>query len=192
MEIRDFEVLIPPQKTKHCDLIFGGEFNGRPISRLFMPLLLIAETRDEELPGSTDSTQWINNSSGTMKVSKDEKENAIRVDVEFPPDVDRWVYPELPLRTILPANTYAISFDMKIDQDEKSPASGYFMLVNKDKSKRDLFLPLHVISHGDWKNNFFELQQGTPSGISKIRIGLNPKVNKVTYWIRNVRFHMPK
>lgn len=192
MEIRDFEVVIPPQKTKHCDLIFGGEFNGRPISRLFMPLLLIAETRDEELPGSTDSTQWINNSSGTMKVSKDEKENAIRVDVEFPPDVDRWVYPVLPLRNVLPANTYAISFDMKIDQDEKSPASGYFMLVNKDKSKRDLFLQLRVISHGDWKNNFFELQQGTPSGISKIRIGLNPKVNKVTYWIRNVRFHMPK
>ena len=66
------------------------------------------------------------------------------------------------------------------------------MLVNKDKSKRDLFLPRHVISHGDWKNNFFELQQGTPSGSCKIRIGLNPKVYKVTYWIRNVRFHMPK
>ena len=38
------------------------------------------------------------NSSGRMRITDDPAEKAVRIDVEFPPGADRWVYPYLRLR----------------------------------------------------------------------------------------------
>lgn len=38
------------------------------------------------------------NSSGRMRITDDPAEKAVRIEVEFPPGADRWVYPYLRLR----------------------------------------------------------------------------------------------
>ena len=40
---------------------------------------------------------------------------------------------------------------------------------------------------GDWKTCQVSLNKTNPERIVKIRIGLNPNTDSITFWIRNVR-----
>lgn len=170
---------------------FGGTFNGRPISHLSLPLIQLAGLADTPLlAGAEKPENWRENSSGTMTIARDEAEQAIRFDVEFPPDIDRWVYPEFLIPGgHLPADTLGISFEIKSDVKEK-PASSLVMLV-KDRQKetgRSHYIR-YTPSLGEWREVFVETASLHPETIRQIRIGMNPRSDRVTFRIRNVRLH---
>ena len=110
--------------------------------------------------------------------------------MEFPPDIDRWVYPEFLIPGgHLPADTLGISFEIKSDVKEK-PASSLVMLV-KDRQKetgRSHYIR-YTPSLGEWREVFVETASLHPETIRQIRIGMNPRSDRVTFRIRNVRLH---
>ena len=165
----------------------GGRLSGLPAPVELAPF----ETREISLSlpeKSSAPENWRKNSSGKMTISRDEAEQAIRFDVEFPPDVDRWVYPEFLIPGGgLPADTIGISFEIKSDRKEKK---NLVMLV-KDRQKETG--RCHYISYapslGEWRQVFVETASLSPETIQQIRIGMNPTIDKVTYRIRNIRLH---
>ena len=58
-------------------------------------------------------SRWRSNSSGSMRITKDEAEQALRIDVTFSPTVDKWVYPYFDLRRYETING-ATSLDFEI------------------------------------------------------------------------------
>lgn len=191
-ETREISLSLPEKSSAgRSRFHFAGSFNGRPISRLSLPVIQLAEVADTPLlVGAEKPENWRKNSSGKMTISRDEAEQAIRFDVEFPPDVDRWVYPEFLIPGGgLPADTIGISFEIKSDSKEK-PINNLVMLV-KDRQKETG--RSHNISYapslGEWRQVFVETASLSPETIQQIRIGMNPTIDKVTYRIRNIRLH---
>ena len=135
-----------------------------------------------------------------MNILYDEKEGAICFEAEFPPGCpDRWVYPEMELS--LPRenfkNAIGASFEIKCEADTP-PKESYFMLV----MRRDIIagkdnLPgngeWHVrypIPVRTWESRFVQFGEfvgDDPANTKKIRIGLNPKDNRIRFWIRNLQ-----
>ena len=191
-ETREISLSLPEKSSAgRSRFHFAGSFNGRPISRLSLPVIQHAEVADTPLlVGAEKPENWRKNSSGKMTISRDEAEQAIRFDVEFPPDVDRWVYPEFLIPGGgLPADTIGISFEIKSDS-KKKPINNLVMLV-KDRQKETG--RSHYISYapslGEWRQVFVETASFSPETIQQIRIGMNPTIDKVTYRIRNIRLH---
>ena len=59
--------------------------------------------------------KWTANSSGSMTISFDEAEQALRFDVTFPANVDKWIYPKFRVKSPVTFNgAKTMTFDMKI------------------------------------------------------------------------------
>lgn len=185
-ETREIELTLPADlpPSRH-DLVFGGIFNGRPISRLVLPLLPLTSNA-KPLTGSENPATWRKNSSGKMEISWDDKERAIRFDVTFPPDIDRWVYPELLVAGLLPAGANGLSFEIKTDQAESEKSKSLVMLVEGDAKEtgKSISVP-YTPSFGKWQKNFIDLPISAEK-IKQIRIGMNPRKDRITFWIRNL------
>ncbi len=171
----------------------SGTFNGRETSPLVMDMFNSskrqAESRVESYPEMQDAGNWKANSSGRMVIANDPAEQAIRFETKFFGRRDRWAYPtyelQLPQESLKGANS--IVFDVKAEPSDKV----LFMLtmtVTQDEQGKFRTEHLRMAKpSGDWKTCQVSLSKTNPERIVKIRIGLNPNTDSITYWIRNIR-----
>lgn len=188
-EVRELELELPALPASNLRRYrFGGSFDGRPISRLELPVFVFSPEAGELLTGSDEAAKWRANSSGKLEISQDEAENAVRFDVTFPPGVDRWVYPELLLQESL-AGVVGISFEIKTEPMPE-PSPGLVMLVAGDRKEtgKSLGTPYQP-SKGEWQEQFVAVKPDFADTVKQIRIGMNPRVDQATFRIRNLRIH---
>lgn len=191
-EIREIELEFPAwRESRLFPYRFGGIFNNRSISRLELPVLYCAADSGKPLAGTEDTAKWRKNSSGELTVSRDETERAIRFDVKFAPGVDRWVYPEFLPECSLDG-LVGLSFEIKtLPQADR--ALHLVMLVegNETETGKRYNIP-YRISPGEWRENFLWLSIDSPEKIRQLRIGMNPRTDQTTFWVRNIRVHFAR
>lgn len=190
------------EKEVRGSIEFTGDFNGKPVSKLHIPLFLLSRevkfAKKLELDGIQNPKRWYPNSSGKMTTFFDEKAGAICFEVDYSPGVDRWIYPEFPLN--LPRETFAnatgVSFEIKVEATEPMKEA-YFMVVYRKGitdghhpgPNDDAFIR-YPIPSGKWETrtlSFNEFVTKDPAKITKIRLGVNPKSDHIRYWIRNLQ-----
>lgn len=188
----DFTPEIPAEKF-NGKMEFGGTFNGKAITRLSVPIFLfnrsVAAGFKRELKAIYNPERWRNNSSGTMRSEYDKKEKAIRFDVEFPAFVDRWIYPEF----ILKGNESlhgAKGVEFEIKTTPSMPKESVFMVVMDQKSEHDKSVLIRFpMPSAEWEKRIITFDEFVerPETVKMIRLGINPRVNKQSYWIRNLQ-----
>ena len=192
LELKPFEVkelgleLPASLPLKLHNYRFGGVFNGLPISRLELPVLPFSAKEGKLLAGSDRAEKWRANSSGKLEISQEGE--AVRFDVTFPPNVDRWVYPEfLPEESL--KGVIGISFEIKTEPMPKPFKSLIMLVEGKDKETGKSFNLPYLPSAGEWQENFISIKLDSPEAIKQLRIGMNPHVNRATFRLRNLRIH---
>lgn len=182
-----------PEKEFHGRMEFSGTFNGKPVSRLHIPVFLfgksVASGKTMTLEAISDPKRWRNNSSGNMTAAYDEKEGAIRFDVEFPQHGDRWVYPEFILK---PRESFrrarGVAFEIKTVPS--MPKEAVFMAVmgREKEHGRAVFIRFPMPS-AEWEERIISFDEFVPNpeNIEMIRLGVNPKSDRQSYWVRNLR-----
>lgn len=173
----------------------GGDFNGMGTSKLtvpmFLPGKLIAASRQVSLPGMLDQKRWRANSSGKMSITYDNAEHAVRFQVKFPKSGKFWVYPEyildLPRESL--KNACGIAFEVKATPADGVEKMLVMAVAGKDREHgKSAWLPSGNPA-GNWEERVVRINplELDPAQIEMLRIGLNPTVPEMTYWIRNVR-----
>ena len=182
-----------PEKEFHGRMEFSGTFNGKPVSRLHIPVFLFGESvasgKTMTLEAISDPKRWRNNSSGNMTAAYDEKEGAIRFDVEFPQHGDRWIYPEFILK---PRESFrrarGVAFEIKTVPS--MPKEAVFMAVmgREKEHGRAVFIRFPMPS-AEWEERIISFDEFVPNpeNIEMIRLGVNPKSDRQSYWVRNLR-----
>lgn len=187
------EVVPVFRKDFTATMTVAGTFNGKAVSPLEMDMFNSAKRQAESrvviYPEMQDAGNWKRNSSGRMTIINDPAEQAIRFETKFSARGDRWIYPtyelQLPQESLKNANS--IVFDVKAEPSDKV----LFMLtMTVTQDEQGKFRTDHLRMpkpSGDWKTCQVSLSKTNPERIVKIRIGLNPNTDSITYWIRNVR-----
>ena len=169
------------------ELVFKGSSNGLPISQLEFPFRVTGGKMLDSVPvaGTDDPKKWRANSTGKMNITFDEPEQSLRFDAEFSEKVkDKWAYPVFDLPKGLKCS--AISFDIKVDLDEKGASMYIFMLYTKKKHRFIHFVP----KNHQWVNIIFEFSGSgiDPRELMNFQIGMNlKKQSHATWYIRNIR-----
>lgn len=193
-------VFVPEWDSEfHTKLRIDGEFNGRQTSPLVAPLFnfqrFVATGRQELLPGSSDPGNWRKNTSGKMEIKYDSAEAAVRFDVNFPPGVDCWVYPEYNLQ--LPQESlrgsFGLVFEIKVSEPEKIRQMLVMGVEGPVKiSGKPYYLPVKKPS-ANWEERVvrFDHPGLDPAKLKALRFGFNLNTDRMTYLIRNVRILYP-
>ena len=132
-------------------------------------------------------SRWRANTSGSMRMTKDEAEQALRIDVTFSPTVDKWVYPYFEIRRYETLNG-ATSLDFEIRIVE--PADDY-----QGCREGNLFINGKTIKYPPpekpnvWHKVSIDLTQKDLSKIAKIQLGLNPKNLQIAFLMKNIHFN---
>ena len=126
------------------------------------------------------------NSSGKMTISDDAKEKAVRFDVEFKPGADFWAYPALNLRGESLADVSEIRFEFKAEQQPAD--AGYrcaYGMIGDEKPYFTLPAP-----KGEYQSVTIDVAKAVknPAAVKSLKIGMNPKGGKLTFYIRNLEF----
>ncbi len=197
----EFDVVISsssPKGTYNAVLELNGKVNAKKTSKLVMPILFnglfLQECEKIKLNATSPQAWRKNDSADRTKISFDEKEQAVRFDLEWDKDeTDRWFYPEYILE--LPQEEFndakSLLFDVKTDQE---------------KVENDFVCCLVMFVYGTTRETGIDMRMGFPDPIRQwetrqvnlndpklkkddvkmIRIGCNPKGKKMTFWIKNI------
>ncbi len=191
------EVTPAPEKGKFQAVIRAvGNFNGKRTSPLVIPVIairqMLAAGRCDDMPSMVDPNNWRPYTSGKMKISYDSGEEAIKCQVEFPPNIPRWVYPEyvlqLPQESL--AHAIAIEFDVKHNFISRvDPAEVQVVVEDKKGKRRDIWLSYPPPPKDKWGKItvLFDRKKLDPADIRIVRIGMCPKSAEGTYWFKNVK-----
>lgn len=183
------------------DLSLSGVFNGKRISPIYIPVYSPNELEKcavvKSLPFDKVE-RWRKNSSGDMTISYDSAEKALKVNVKFEKAKDWWAYPEfvlnLPSESL--AGASAVSFEIKAVQKDnfKDYAYNYLMIVSENvkETGKAVNLPYNHPTQ-DWQTMFVSLENTgiKPEDIKMLRLGMNPKKEEVTWWVRNIKIYSP-
>ncbi len=174
-------------------LDFAGSFDGRRSSRLHVPFavphLMFKGARRKELGWRSVSNWRRNDSADVYDVVWDEAEQAIRFDVAWSdPDIDRWFYPVLRLRSSDESldDAAAVVFEVKTAQDKIENDFRHSMVWLDGKRGGQTRLryrpPVET-----WERRLVPLNGlAMPEDVAALRIGANPQGSRMTFWIRNV------
>ena len=189
----EFDVAFSPDLDTDFsgELRVSGTFDGLGSSPLVIPLRNLKAgmelSRELAMPQLVDPANWRLNSSGALKASYEEADDALCFSTEFPKGVDCWSYPEYTLQ--LPQESLAggriIAFEVKCS-DPAGVRQMVLMLVLKNKKT----IQLKVNVPGSrWEEIRVSLPDGVDGGgIEKIRFGVNSRRERIDYSIRRVRF----
>lgn len=171
------------------ELIFRGTFNGKPISRLVIPLFLVSRVkdfcRDVAMPTMLVPGNWSHHSSGKMTITAVPEEEAIKFTVEFPDGVDRWVYPAY--RLLLPQESLAGAAGIAFEIRRLMPGKIIFSRVN---ARWDGLLTGEGFQppETEWQERRVLFHSGfEPERIKELEIGFNPAEKKFSWMLRNIR-----
>ena len=128
-------------------------------------------------------SRWKKRSSGEMSIVWDENVGGLKIDGSFHTP-DRWIYPSFSFRkgeVSLLKDAVGIGFEIRTAQTKEnlSNPSLVWITVEGGRKYRFSFKP----STGDWVENKVLFPEGK---VLSIEIGMNPKKEKITYWIRNI------
>lgn len=186
--------MIPPAKERTA-IRLTGIFNGKSVTRHAMVCIRSKYWEHIPLLRASEAKNWISSSGGVMKISDDPQEKAVRFDTSIPNAKARWCYPIYPLQ--LPEeslkNAFAIEFEIKYANGTLPPSLSLVMLSDHGY--------LHHLRYsaeaGKWKKCQIQIQnvrsseaaakEVKPERIDRIMIGLNPRAEKTTYWLRNIQ-----
>lgn len=194
---QEFELTITPDFPEGSFkgmLEFGGEFNGKPVSALAIPLLRVAEllTGDGLELDYRNPGRWRANASGDMEIAYVETEDAIRFRTVFKPGTDRWIYPEyllnLPKESL--KNAAGVSFEIRAESEDIAPGVSFTALMAvldtvKEHGKA-YWLPFPATTD-QWQTRVILFSNLDTAEIRMLRIGMNPKRDDFTYYIRNLK-----
>lgn len=169
----------------------GGSLNqAHPlVMRFYFPPRL-DQPRLAITPRAAEWKPW---SSGTLKISDDPQENAMRIDASFQV-LDRWLYPRYRLK--LPAESlkdcYAMTYEARTDKASAEAGYKYYgaYLITDRKEKVFSGRSFDTLD-SNWKTFtvFLNENLGDSASIREIEIGSCPQTPKSTLWIRNIRFY---
>ena len=136
--------------------------------------------------GICKAANFKTSSSGKMTVSDDAKEKAVRFDVEFKPGTDFWAYPVLNLKGESLVGVGQIRFEFKAEQG--NPDAGYrcaYVMIGNEKPYFTLPAP-----KAEYQAVTIDVVKAVkdPSAVKALKIGMNPKDAKLTFFIRNLEF----
>ena len=121
-----------------------------------------------------------------MRMTKDEAEQALRIDVTFSPTVDKWVYPYFDLRRFETING-ATSLDFEIcviesKEEYKGCREGNVFVNGFIK-----YPPPKM--YNIWYKVSIDLTQKDLSKIATFQLGLNPKNLQIAFLMKNIHFN---
>lgn len=195
----NIDILNPSQKLSFC-----GEFDGKKISPLVASIFSMKNFEDFEkvsLKSIFDKKNWRSNCLGKTKISFDDKEKAIRFDVEFNENVDQWAYPIFNITKdfIDLTKLEYVVVDAKIALDSYKIASSNFMIeckgLSEDRSRNIIYSG--KIPSKNWSKSFFEIatqDSDKITDVKNIKFGMNIKngTRKFTFWVRDITFFVRK
>lgn len=153
---------------------------------LFLTLSAVAETL-YPLPWSAELNRperYLINSSGKLSITRDMTERALKFDVTFPPGADFWCYPLFTFNRPLenPADAEYLRFDIRAVQADDRAGFGPVLVFVDEKR-----LP-YPAPTGEWRTVTLKLADAgkSPDEIQGIKIGMNPKSSRLTYFLRNI------
>ena len=131
-------------------------------------------------------SRWRSNSSGSMRMTKDEAEQALRIDVTFSPTVDKWVYPYFDLRRYETLNG-ATSLDFEICVIESKEEYQGCREGNAFVKGFIKYPPPKMPNI--WYKVSIDLTQKDLSQIATFQLGLNPKNLQIAFLMKNIHFN---
>ena len=131
-------------------------------------------------------SRWRSNSSGHMRMTKDEAEQALRIDVAFSPTVDKWVYPYFDLRRYETLNG-ATSLDFEICVIESKEEYQGCREGNAFVKGFIKYPPPKMANI--WYKVSIDLTQKDLSQIATFQLGLNPKNLQIAFLMKNIHFN---
>lgn len=137
--------------------------------------------------GVCKAARFESNTSGKLTIADDAKEKAVRFDVEFKAGTDFWVYPFFRLQSHESlVDVEQIRFDIRAEQG--NPEAGYrsaYVMIGEEKPYFKMPTP-----QSEYQTVTINVAEAVkdPSAVKHLRIGMNPKDSKLTFYIRNLEF----
>ncbi|MBN8219109.1 MAG: hypothetical protein J0L75_20890, partial [Spirochaetes bacterium] len=184
------------------DLRLAGTCDGKEISPAYVPFYLDMRTRSDVVARPLDILQvdrWRKNAAGTMRIERDEAEKAVKFKVDFPPLVDRWVYPEFPLEAGEDLSAaVGISFDVRSERRSPKEITCLLMAVTEavhEKGEAQYFPYPNQTTN--WQNVLIQFSSEAPAAwrpdrVKMLRIGCNPAFESWTFWVRDLKVYYKK
>ncbi len=171
-----------------------GVFGGRKATPLVIPMQSLKAMRDSgrkvEMPQMVDPVNWRKNASGTMTIGYDAEEKAIAFKTVFPPNVDRWTYPEYVLQLPQESLKGALGIEFEVKVSKASAVKQMIVMAVTGKQKEGgSSLNLRVNNPTEqWEKRFVQFPDGfDPAKVEQLRIGVNPLEDDITIWFRDIR-----
>ena len=162
---------------------------------LILLLAAIACAAAPQFPSPQDlvtPSRWRANTSGHMRMTKDEAEEALRIDVTFSPTVDKWVYPYFEIRRYETLNgATSLEFEIRIVE----PADGYQGCREGNAFVNGAIQYPPPEKPNVWHKVSIDLTQKDLSKTANIQLGLNPKNLQIAFLMKNIHlkvFHLHK
>lgn len=186
--------------TPELDREFKGElratgvFGGRKATPLVIPMQSLKAMADSgrkvEMPQMVDPVNWRKNASGTMTIGYDAAEKAISFRTQFPPNVDRWTYPEYVLQLPQESLKGALGIGFEVKVSKASAVKQMLVMAVAGKQKEGgSSVNLQVTPPAEqWEKRFVQFPAGfDPAKVEQLRIGINPLEDDVTVQLRDIR-----
>ena len=183
-------------------LTVSGVFDGRRISKLFVPVrsdkMLLSVSEVVDLDANRPEFWKRNDSASETKITWDEQEKAVRFDLEWKdPKTDRWFYPQHFFRDRAESFDGATHLDCEVrmvsNKMENDVLCSHCMLYRKGEHVQ--YCDIKPATDF-WEKRRVILTDATGKalgdGKDAFSIGFNPFGTKVTFWIRNVRIYKRK
>ena len=148
---------------------------------------MLNKARYLELPFTGTAAYWKGHTSGKLRIEDVKEENAVRFSVDFPENVDRWVYPQYKLQ--LPQESLqgaaGIAFDVRVEADDMKTK---FTGVNLRGTYNGLHSAGFKVPTSRWETrNVIFSKNFDLANTTLLEIGFNPLPQHFSYLIRNVR-----
>ena len=125
----------------------------------------------------------------------------MKFSVKFKPGTDFWIYPEYILN--MPAESMkgaiGISFDIKAGQKGGSKEYSTSLLMAVMENAHELGVDRrfeYKKPSSEWQRAFIMFEDSSPGfspdNVKLLRLGMNPKEDELTYWIKNVKVYFEK
>lgn len=188
----DSETEIPVELANSGLSIFSVRFgnSGDALSATEVPFCDMSRAVAEELDWRNPS-RWGQNSSGKQTFSFDEKEQALRVDVDFrnkkDPAANHWSFPEYRLTPEEKGKKLlAVSFEFRYDAGKNGKALFPLLMLAGTGAGQSGYASFPINAPGaEWKTYTLVVSDASPD---ILRIGMGVGGEDLTYWFRNVRF----
>lgn len=170
-------------------IVVSGVFDGRPASRLVMPYLRVGESfYPQPLVRSGAPGAWRANSSGTMKISGDAEDRAVRFDTDFRNVENRWANSEFVLQLPQESMERVSGIEFEIRKIGDYASRYHLVMLSDDKGEMRKLVYGPPTATWETRRVFFD-GVGDLSRIRILRIGLCPvKADEISFAVRNIKY----